>query len=387
MSQCALIYNCEDDFASQADILSRPLCCYMANLARAFGCSPIYLAGRPCPECGEDVERIETDFSASSSLFAALAPTDRVLVFFERLPALTRGTLGKLMEQNCGLLTDKNHRPMALFAPWEVTLRLSGAPATLVEELRGLGPLLTEISLAEQDGCVVTNGLDLYRCQQLLRQRINRAHMKAGVTIMDPDSAYISPDALVEPGAMILPGCFIYGRSHIEATAVVGPNSMVVDSVIGCGAVVNSSQVIESAVGARTTVGPFAYLRPGCDIGEKVRLGTFVELKKAKLANGVKVAHLSYLGDIQIGEASNIGGGVIICNYDGKKKYQSTVGPGSFVGSNVNLVSPVNLGENSYIATGSTITEDVPAEALALARARQENKEEWVARRREKGLL
>ena len=368
MSQCALIYNCEDDFASQADILSRPLCCYMANLARAFGCSPIYLAGRPCPECGEDVERIETDFSASSSLFAALAPTDRVLVFFERLPALTRGTLGKLMEQNCGLLTDKNHRPMALFAPWEVTLRLSGAPATLVEELRGLGPLLTEISLAEQDGCVVTNGLDLYRCQQLLRQRINRAHMKAGVTIMDPDSAYISPDALVEPGAMILPGCFIYGRSHIEATAVVGPNSMVVDSVIGCGAVVNSSQVIESAVGARTTVGPFAYLRPGCDIGEKVRLGTFVELKKAKLANGVKVAHLSYLGDIQIGEASNIGGGVIICNYDGKKKYQSTVGPGSFVGSNVNLVSPVNLGENSYIATGSTITEDVPAEALALAR-------------------
>jgi len=387
MSQCALIYNCEDDFASQADILSRPLCCYMANLARAFGCSPIYLAGRPCPECGEDVERIETDFSASSSLFAALAPTDRVLVFFERLPALTRGTLGKLMEQNCGLLTDENHRPMALFAPWEVTLRLSGAPATLVEELRGLGPLLTEISLAEQDGCVVTNGLDLYRCQQLLRQRINRAHMKAGVTIMDPDSAYISPDALVEPGAMILPGCFIYGRSHIEATAVVGPNSMVVDSVIGCGAVVNSSQVIESAVGARTTVGPFAYLRPGCDIGEKVRLGTFVELKKAKLANGVKVAHLSYLGDIQIGEASNIGGGVIICNYDGKKKYQSTVGPGSFVGSNVNLVSPVNLGENSYIATGSTITEDVPAEALALARARQVNKEEWVARRREKGLL
>ncbi len=333
------------------------------------------------------MERIETDFSASSSLFAALAPTDRVLVFFERLPALTRGTLGKLMEQNCGLLTDKNHRPMALFAPWEVTLRLSGAPATLVEELRGLGPLLTEISLAEQDGCVVTNGLDLYRCQQLLRQRINRAHMKAGVTIMDPDSAYISPDALVEPGAMILPGCFIYGRSHIEATAVVGPNSMVVDSVIGCGAVVNSSQVIESAVGARTTVGPFAYLRPGCDIGEKVRLGTFVELKKAKLANGVKVAHLSYLGDIQIGEASNIGGGVIICNYDGKKKYQSTVGPGSFVGSNVNLVSPVNLGENSYIATGSTITEDVPAEALALARARQVNKEEWVARRREKGLL
>ena len=112
-----------------------------------------------------------------------------------------------------------------------------------------------------------------------------------------------------------------------------------------------------------------------------------MELKKAKLANGVKVAHLSYLGDIQIGEASNIGGGVIICNYDGKKKYQSTVGPGSFVGSNVNLVSPVNLGENSYIATGSTITEDVPAEALALARARQVNKEEWVARRREKGLL
>ncbi len=387
MSQCALIYHPAEEFASQAELLSRPACSYLTSLARAFGCSPIYLAGQGCPDCGEDVQLIETDFSGSPSLFAGLEPADRVLVFFQCLPALTRGTLGKLLEQNCGLLADQDHQPLALFAPREVAQRLSGNPTTLVEELRGLGPMLTEISLTEQDGCVVTNGLNLYQCQQLLRRRINLAHMEAGVAIMDPDSTYISPDALVEPGARIMPGCFIYGRSHIEATAIIGPNSMIVDSVIGCGAAVNSSQVVESVVGAQTTVGPFAYLRPGCDIGEKARLGTFVELKKAKLANGVKVAHLSYLGDIQIGEASNIGGGVIICNYDGKKKYQSTIGANSFVGSNVNLVSPVHLGENSYIATGSTITEDVPAQALALARARQVNKEDWVARRKEKGLL
>lgn len=387
MSQCALIYNRAEEFSSQAEILSRSACCYLTSLARSFGCTPIYLAGQGCPDCGEDVRLVETDFSGPPSLFAQLEPVDRVLVFFESLPALTKNTLGKLLEQNCGLLADQQHRPLALFAPREVTLRLSGNPATLVEELKGLGPMLTEISLTAQDGCVVTNGLELYQCQQLLRRRINLAHMEAGVTIMDPDSTYISPDALVEPGARIMPGCFIYGQSHIEATAVIGPNSMIIDSVIGCGAVVNNSQVVESVVGAQTTVGPFAYLRPGCDIGEKARLGTFVELKKAKLANGVKVAHLSYLGDIQIGEASNIGGGVIICNYDGKKKYQSTVGAGSFVGSNVNLVSPVHLGENSYIATGSTITEDVPDQALALARARQVNKEGWVARRREKGLL
>ena len=291
------------------------------------------------------------------------------------------------MEQSCGLLTNENHHPMALYAPWDVLQRLSGRRITLVDELRALGPMLTEVSLSPEDGCAIQNGLDVYRCQELLRQRINRAHMEAGVIIVDPTTTHISPDALVESGSLIMPGCFIYGHSHIEATAKVGPNAMIVDSVIGCGASVNSSQVIESTIGAQTTVGPYAYIRPGCDVGEKVRIGDFVELKKAKIGTGTKIAHLSYLGDIELGERCNVGGGVIVVNYDGKKKYKTIVGDDSFIGCNVNLISPVHLGDDTYISAGSTITDDVPSEALAIARARQVNKEEWVRRRREKGLL
>lgn len=386
LSQCALIYNQKEDFASQAEILSRPLCGCLATTLRACGCQAIYIAGEPCPAC-DGAEWIETDFSGTPSVFSTLSGFDTALVFFESLPALTRATVGKLLAAGTALLADEHHEPLALCAPLAVVQRLSGNRSTLVEELRGLGPLLTEVSLAEEDGSVVRNGLDLYHCQELLRRRINQAHMEAGVTLVDPATTHISPDALVEAGALIMPGCFIYGRSHVEAMAKVGPNAMIVDSVIGCGASVNASQVIESVVGAQTTVGPYAYIRPGCDVGEKVRVGDFVELKKAKIGNGTKIAHLSYLGDIEVGERCNIGGGVIVVNYDGKKKYKTTVGDDSFVGCNVNLISPVHLGDDTYVSAGSTITDDVPDEALAIARARQVNKEEWVRRRREKGLL
>lgn len=385
MDVCALIYNDPADLSCQAEILSRPACSYLVTLAKAFGCQQIYLAGQACS--GLDVPALETDFSGEPSLFSQVEGAQQGLVFFESLPALTRGTLGKLMEQSCGLLADENHHPMALYAPWDVLQRLSGRRITLVDELRALGPMLTEVSLSPEDGCAIQNGLDVYRCQELLRQRINRAHMEAGVIIVDPTTTHISPDALLESGSLIMPGCFIYGRSHIEATAKVGPNAMIVDSVIGCGASVNSSQVIESTIGAQTTVGPYAYIRPGCDVGEKVRIGDFVELKKAKIGTGTKIAHLSYLGDIELGERCNVGGGVIVVNYDGKKKYKTIVGDDSFIGCNVNLISPVHLGDDTYISAGSTITDDVPSQALAIARARQVNKEEWVRRRREKGLL
>ena len=357
MDVCALIYNDPADLSCQAEILSRPACSYLVTLAKAFGCQKVYLAGQACSSL--DVPALETDFSGEPSLFSQVEGAEQGLVFFESLPALTRGTLGKLMEQSCGLLTDENHHPMALYAPWDVLQRLSGRRITLVDELRALGPMLTEVSLSPE----------------------------AGVIIVDPTTTHISPDALLESGSLIMPGCFIYGHSHIEATAKVGPNAMIVDSVIGCGASVNSSQVIESTIGAQTTVGPYAYIRPGCDVGEKVRIGDFVELKKAKIGTGTKIAHLSYLGDIELGERCNVGGGVIVVNYDGKKKYKTIVGDDSFIGCNVNLISPVHLGDDTYISAGSTITDDVPSEALAIARARQVNKEEWVRRRREKGLL
>ncbi len=386
MTQCALIYHTTDDYACGAEILSLPAGAYPAALAKACGCQTLYWVGAPC-SYGECAGVLETPAAGSPSLFSAVEPVDQVLVFFEILPALTRETLEQLLSKEAGLLADASHKPLALWAPYEVARRLSGRRDTLVEELQDLGPVLTEVSLAQEDGCALHSPLELYRCQELLRQRINRAHMAAGVVLVDPTTTHICPDARIEAGALIMPGCYIYGRSHIEAMAKVGPNAMIVDSVIGCGASVNSSQVIESVVGSQTTVGPYAYIRPGCDVGEKVRIGDFVELKKAKIGNGTKIAHLSYLGDIELGERCNIGGGVIVVNYDGKKKYKTVVGNDCFIGCNVNLVSPVHLGDDSYVSAGSTITDDVPSQALAIARARQVNKEDWVSRRREKGLL
>ena len=386
MTQCALIYHTTDDYACGAEILSLPAGAYPAALAKACGCQTLYWVGAPC-SYGECAGVLEAPAAGSPSLFSAVEPVDQVLVFFEILPALTRETLEQLLSKEAGLLADASHKPRALWAPYEVARRLSGRRDTLVEELQDLGPVLTEVSLAQEDGCALHSPLELYRCQELLRQRINRAHMAAGVVLVDPTTTHICPDARIEAGALIMPGCYIYGRSHIEAMAKVGPNAMIVDSVIGCGASVNSSQVIESVVGSQTTVGPYAYIRPGCDVGEKVRIGDFVELKKAKIGNGTKIAHLSYLGDIELGERCNIGGGVIVVNYDGKKKYKTVVGNDCFIGCNVNLVSPVHLGDDSYVSAGSTITDDVPSQALAIARARQVNKEDWVSRRREKGLL
>lgn len=386
MTQCALIYHTTDDYACGAEILSLPAGAYPAALAKACGCQTLYWVGVPC-SYGECAGVLESPAAGSPSLFSAVEPVDQVLVFFEILPALTRESLEQLLSKEAGLLADASHKPLALWAPYEVARRLSGRRDTLVEELQDLGPVLTEVSLAQEDGCALHSPLELYRCQELLRQRINRAHMAAGVVLVDPTTTHICPDARIEAGALIMPGCYIYGRSHIEAMAKVGPNAMIVDSVIGCGASVNSSQVIESVVGSQTTVGPYAYIRPGCDVGEKVRIGDFVELKKAKIGNGTKIAHLSYLGDIELGERCNIGGGVIVVNYDGKKKYKTVVGNDCFIGCNVNLVSPVHLGDDSYVSAGSTITDDVPSQALAIARARQVNKEDWVSRRREKGLL
>lgn len=386
MTQCALIYHTTDDYACGAEILSLPAGAYPAALAKACGCQTLYWVGVPC-SYGECAGVLESPAAGSPSLFSAVEPVDQVLVFFEILPALTRETLEQLLSKEAGLLADASHKPLALWAPYEVARRLSGRRDTLVEELQDLGPVLTEVSLAQEDGSALHSPLELYRCQELLRQRINRAHMAAGAVLVDPTTTHICPDARIEAGALIMPGCYIYGRSHIEAMAKVGPNAMIVDSVIGCGASVNSSQVIESVVGSQTTVGPYAYIRPGCDVGEKVRIGDFVELKKAKIGNGTKIAHLSYLGDIELGERCNIGGGVIVVNYDGKKKYKTVVGNDCFIGCNVNLVSPVHLGDDSYVSAGSTITDDVPSQALAIARARQVNKEDWVSRRREKGLL
>ena len=218
--------------------------------------------------------------------------------------------------------------------------------------------------------------------EPLLRERIVRRHIRSGVRVLDPNAVYIDPRVTIGRGTMLLPGTILRGETSIGCGCTIGPNAMVRDCVIGDETEINASQVNESTIGSRTHVGPFAYVRPGCTIGDDIKVGDFVEVKNSSIGDGTKISHLTYVGDSDVGRHVNFGCGTVTTNYDGVKKYRCTIGDSAFIGCNTNLVAPVTVGEGSYIAAGATISKDVPADALAVARARQENKEGWAKRRR-----
>ena len=218
--------------------------------------------------------------------------------------------------------------------------------------------------------------------EPMLRDRIVQTHIRAGVRVLDPRAVYIDPRVTIGRGTMLLPGTILRGETAVGCGCTIGPNAMVRDCVIGDETEINASQVNESTIGSRTHVGPFAYVRPGCTIGDDIKVGDFVEVKSPSIGDGTKISHLTYVGDSDVGRHVNFGCGTVTTNYDGVKKYRCTIEDGAFIGCNTNLVAPVTVGEGSYIATGATITKDVPADALAVARAKQENKEGWAKRRR-----
>ena len=216
-----------------------------------------------------------------------------------------------------------------------------------------------------------------------LRDRKNDELMAAGVTIIDPDTTWIEPDVTVGPDTILHPGVYLQGRTTVGGACELHSNVRVVDSVIDDDVFVNSFCVIEaSRVRAGATLGPFAHLRPQSDVGEQAHVGNFVELKKTVLGRGAKANHLAYLGDAVIGEKVNIGAGTITCNYDGVNKHQTVIGDGAFIGSDSQLIAPVTVGAGAYVAAGSSITQDVPAGALGIARGTQVNKDGWVAKRK-----
>lgn len=230
----------------------------------------------------------------------------------------------------------------------------------------------------------VNNRLQLNVAESLMRKRINEGHMLKGVTIVDPLNTYIDCDVRIEKDVTILPGCMITGNTFIDEDAVIGPNSQISGCHIGKGVMVKDSVAIDSFIGDGTSIGPFSNLRPGNIIGKNVRIGDFVEIKNSTMGEDSKASHLTYIGDGDVGKNVNIGCGVVFVNYDGKEKHRTTVEDHCFIGCNVNLIAPVTIGTNSYVAAGTTVTKDVPEANLAVGRAKQENKEGWVKR---KGLL
>ena len=228
--------------------------------------------------------------------------------------------------------------------------------------------------------------MDIKEYEKLERQRISRNldYLEAGVRFIDIRTAYIDEGVTIGAGTVIYPCVVIEGDVTIGENCTIGQNSRIKDSVIGDDTSIQSSVILESKVGSGTSVGPFAYLRPNSEVGDGCKVGDFGEIKNSKLGDGAKAAHLTYVGDSDVGERVNLGCGVVFVNYDGSRKYRSVVEDGAFIGCNVNLVSPVHVGKDAYIAAGSTITEDVPDGALYVARAKGRTLEGWVEK---KGIL
>ncbi len=215
-----------------------------------------------------------------------------------------------------------------------------------------------------------------------LNRRVCEQHMRAGVTIVDPSTTWIDVDVSIGQDTTVLPGTQLLGATSIGAQAVVGPEVTLTDTEVGDGAQVTRAVANLALIGPGATVGPYSYLRPGTRLGAHGKIGGFVETKNADIGEGAKVPHLSYAGDVTIGEGANIGAGTIFANYDGVAKHHSTVGRHSFVGSNSVVVSPVTVGDGAYVGAGSAVTADVDPGQIAVARGRQRNIDGWVARAR-----
>ncbi len=199
-----------------------------------------------------------------------------------------------------------------------------------------------------------------------------------GVEIPCPDGVIIEKDVKIQIGTVIMPNTVIMGQTQIGKNCVIGPNSYICDTIIGDNTKLNNTQSFNSQIGSGVTAGPFVHIRPNCKIADNVHIGNFVEVKNSTVDEGSKLPHLLYVGDSDVGKEVNFGCGCVTVNYDGRNKSRTTVKDGAFIGCNTNLIAPVTVGENAFTAAGSTITEDVPDNALALARSKQTIKENWV---------
>lgn len=246
---------------------------------------------------------------------------------------------------------------------------------------REAGRAVMALPAADAGECLGVNSrMQLAEAVKIMQRRINARHMAAGVTMIDPNLVWIGPDVTIDQDVEILPNVMLMGETSIGEDSVIGPNTCLTDTRVGCGCVLDETVAVQAVIENGVTCGPRAYLRPGAHLCEGAKAGTHVEIKKSVVGKGSKVPHLSYIGDTVIGEGVNIGAGTITCNYDGKNKHKTVIGDGVFVGSDTMLVAPVNVGARAVIGAGSVITKDVSEGALGLGRARQVEIEGWADR-------
>jgi bifunctional UDP-N-acetylglucosamine pyrophosphorylase/glucosamine-1-phosphate N-acetyltransferase len=248
------------------------------------------------------------------------------------------------------------------------------------------GRRLGTISARDPDEVMGINSrADLARAEKMIARRIAERHMREGVTLLDPDTTWIEADVAIGRDTVIYPHVRLEGASRIGEDCVIHSHTRISNCRLGTGVTVKDSCVLaESVLEDGAAVGPFAHLRPGTVLHQGARIGNFVETKKAELGEGSKANHLTYLGDAVIGKAVNIGAGTITCNYDGVSKHRTVIEDDVFVGSDTQFIAPVRIGRGAVIGAGSTITKDVPADSLALSRAKQEIKKDWAKKRKKK---
>ena len=211
-----------------------------------------------------------------------------------------------------------------------------------------------------------------------------RQLLEAGVKMMDPAAVYVEESVTVEAGTLLLPGTILRGNTRVGPNCQIGPNVMLTDCIVEEKCTINSSQCEDSHICKSCQIGPYTHIRPHRVVGEGSKIGAFVQLKNCNLGEGTKMAHLTYVGDSDVGDHCNFGCGTVTCNYDGFKKFRTTIGSHVFVGCNTNFVPPVTVGDGAYIAAATTVTEDIPADAMAIGRSRQENKAGWAEENRKK---
>ncbi|WP_304426451.1 bifunctional UDP-N-acetylglucosamine diphosphorylase/glucosamine-1-phosphate N-acetyltransferase GlmU [uncultured Adlercreutzia sp.] len=245
---------------------------------------------------------------------------------------------------------------------------------------RAAGRPVLAYKTSEPAQCLGVNSRgQLAEATAVMQRRINDAHMAAGVTMWSPETTFIGPEVTIAQDVELLPSVILMGSTSIGEDSVIGPNTRLTDTVVGCGCTVDETVAVEAQIDDGATCGPRAYLRPAAHLCENAKAGTHVEIKKSTVGKGSKVPHLSYIGDTTIGEGVNIGAGSITCNYDGVNKHATVIEDGAFVGSDTMMVAPVTIGAGALVGAGSTITKDVAPGALALARAKQQQMEGWVA--------
>jgi bifunctional UDP-N-acetylglucosamine pyrophosphorylase/glucosamine-1-phosphate N-acetyltransferase len=245
----------------------------------------------------------------------------------------------------------------------------------LINQAGGLVGTYITSDFAEIFG--INDKIALAEANKEMQSRINKKFMLAGVNIPFPETVYIENSVKIAKDATIYPNTILNGNVEIDESCEIGPDSFIENSKIGKNTIIKYSYISDSVIGNNVNIGPFSHIRPNSNIKNNCKVGNFSEIKKSIIGEGSKVSHLSYIGDAELGKNVNVGAGTITCNYDGEKKYKTIIKDNTFVGSNTNFVAPVIIGKSAFIAAGSTIYQDVPDNALGIARGRQENKKNW----------